>query len=218
MQEIKKTWLKSNCKICKTEFLHRRSIKKTYCSRKCSNSDPETKSKIILSQNKTFDKKYGCHPMKLGTTQDNLKKSVLKLYGVENYSKFKTFKEQRENTLIKKYGIPNYRNIDKYKKTCLDKYNVDNYSKSSEYKKLHEDKNIIKFENSSVEYKKTMLLSFLKNEKFNNLINNVNLEDIDKKHQFKCIKCSSISEFFINDGVYPKCKICDNFFSLVLPK
>jgi hypothetical protein len=138
-----KNWLSVECKICKLKFDVRISKIKTYCSKKCSNSDPDVKQKIVSSQKKTFIKKYNCHPMQTEDTKTNLKQSLQNKYGVDHYSKHPDYRSKVKNTLFNRYGDENYNNIKKIKRTNLLKYGVENSSQIKEVieKRINSKKN-----------------------------------------------------------------------------
>ena len=77
-------WEIRKCEACATEFeVYKKNLKR-YCSKKCASSDVRVKRKIVESQQKTFNEKYGCHPMKTEKTMRNFEKSMVLKYGVKN--------------------------------------------------------------------------------------------------------------------------------------
>lgn len=220
-----KAWITANCKTCNVSFEMRRSKTKIYCSKKCSNADPDTKSKIANSQKSTFIKKYGMHPMQTDETKKNLKNSLMSKYGVEHYSKHVNFREKVESTLLAKYGDKNYNNLEKRRSTSVKKYGVDNYSKSEEYKTKYKQTCNEKYgvdhysltKNYKDAHKKAMFDKFLKNERFVNFIAEFTMEEycgvtnkFNKKYPFKCKRCDASTECFIDDGKAPRCSVCDS--------
>ena len=217
-------WLKANCKICNVAFEMRRCKTKIYCSKTCSNADPETKLKIVNSQKSTFIKKYGMHPMQTDETKNNLKNSLMSKYGVEHYSKHEDFREKVESTLFTRYGDVGYNNLEKRKSTSVEKYGVDNYSKSEEYKKQYKETCNKKYgvshysltKNYKDAHKQAMFVKFLNNDRFVNFEAGFTMEEycgvtnkFNKKYPFKCKRCNTSTECFIDDGKAPRCSICD---------
>jgi len=75
-----KNWLSLNCKHCGNLFECRVSKPKVFCNKKCSNNDGSIKQKIIDGQKKTFDEKYGGHPMTTDVVKSNFKSAIVKKY------------------------------------------------------------------------------------------------------------------------------------------
>ena len=84
-------------------FECRVSKPKVFCNKKCSNNDVSIKQKIIDGQKKTFDEKYGGHPMTTDAVKSNFKSAIVKKYGVDSYSKLPEYKERVKQTLLQKY-------------------------------------------------------------------------------------------------------------------
>lgn len=131
-----KKWITSSCKTCGKLFEMRMSRKRIYCSKKCSNADPNVKNKIIESQKKTFSEKYGMHPMHTDSTKDKLKQSISKKYGVEHYSKHPDYRKKVKLTMKERYGNENYYNVEKMRDTNLKKYGVEYVSQVKNLIKL----------------------------------------------------------------------------------
>ena len=124
-----KNWLTIHCKFCNNVFECRVSKPKVFCSKKCSNSDSSTKQKIIDGQKKTFDEKYGGHPMTTDVVKSNFKSAILEKYGVDSYSKLPEYRDKVKKTLLEKYGNENYSNVEQTKSTMMARYGVDNSAK-----------------------------------------------------------------------------------------
>jgi len=122
--------LQKICPTCKKPFTCKRWKQKIYCSKTCACNSPEIKDKNRKGIKKTFQKKYGCHPMQIKQTRDNLKNSLQEKYGVDHYSQLPTWKSEVKTTLKQRYGDENYNNQEQFKKTCLIKYGVDNPMKN----------------------------------------------------------------------------------------
>lgn len=215
------------CEYCNNKFeanYYKRHIRR-FCSKKCANACPDTKKKIVDSQKKTFNEKYGTdHPMKTEQTKQNFKKSMKQKYGVEHalqhkdcIQKLTQTKIQRYNdpnfnneplrkqTCIKKYGTENVRQSDyykhKYKQTCIQKYGVEHASKSTSYKDSH---------------KKLMFEKFIKNERFDNFTHMFSFDEYqgvtelyNKKYTFKCNRCGLLEDHDISCGKSLVCSKCD---------
>lgn len=183
-----KNWLQINCKHCGVLFECRVSKPKMFCGKKCSNNNTTTKQKIIAGQKKTFDEKYGGHPMTTEQGKSNFKSSIIKKYGVDSYSKLDEYKQKVKQTLLDRYGSENYINVDKIKSTMLNKYGVDNAAKIKSVldKRSHTKK--FNHYNFLINYCNNNKLQFLCNE-----------EDYKGYHfsniyKFKCDVCNKILE------------------------
>lgn len=215
------------CKMCDNTFEVLPSSKKIYCSKKCANADIEVKNKIIENQKKTFDTKYGKHPMQTEKTKRVLKQSLLKKYNVEHYSKTDDFSEKVKQTKLKRYGDENYNNLKKIKQTCLKKYGVENFRQSELYEKQYKETCLKKYkvphasksEQYKFTHKKLMFEKFLKNERFKNFEPMFSIDEYDgltifnKKYKFKCKKCNTEHYYYINNGKSIKCINCENTIS-----
>ena len=72
-----------------------------YCSKKCQANSNETKQKRI----KTNIEKWGCqNPMQNSEIKEVLKTSLLKKYGVDNYSKTEDYINKVKKTNLEKFG------------------------------------------------------------------------------------------------------------------
>lgn len=191
------------CENCKKTFTVKYQKKhQRFCSKLCSYSSNTTKQKIIDGIKETFYKKYGCHPMSLESTKENLKQSMLKKYGVEFYSQHEDYDKKVKETKLKKYGNGNFTNRDKYKQTCLKKYGVNNVKKF----KPHNDSQI-----------QSRLLNHFDYIKQCCIENNINFlcEPSDYKgyhftnfYKFQCNKCKNLFEqhvYYINNIYCPHC-------------
>lgn len=144
---------KPTCKICNSDvkFLSLTRGYREYCSKKCSNSDPELCSTKIENMKKTSLEKYGVDiPSKSDIVKKNtaearkgydytgmvekLKNKMLDKYGVDNISKLESIKEKKRETTIKNWGVENPFQSDIIKetiqKTLIDKIGVDHPMKS----------------------------------------------------------------------------------------
>ena len=214
-------FIEKTCELCQSIYKvrHSKRNKQRFCSKKCSTNSPITKEKNISGVSKTFNEKYGCHPMKTELGMSNHKKSMLEKYGVDSYSKLPEFKTKvlttRQNhinlneealkkfkeTSLLRYGKENYSQTDEYKDrikiTHLEKYGVGHSSKSDEFKKKHYER---------------MYNKFLRGEDFSNFTPMFPSEEyvgINKKYEFKCNRCNGISLYRIVNGLLPRCIVCD---------
>ena len=106
-----------------------------YCSLECSRISKETQEKI----KQTNFKKYGVeHPMQSKTVQEKKKQTCLEKYGVDSFSKTEEFKNEFKKTCLEKYGVEHSFQSEickeKTKQTCLEKYGVEFISQSKRVK------------------------------------------------------------------------------------
>ena len=117
------------CKICNKptrNYGGKRGYNK-YCSRKCSNSDPEIKLKSITA----------------------FKKTCLEKYGVDNVSKVNSIKEKRTVTFMNKYGVENPFQAEevkvRIKQNNLERYGVENIAQLKEVRDKAKQTNLIRY-------------------------------------------------------------------------
>jgi hypothetical protein len=210
------------CPTCKESFIVSGYLqKRVYCSKKCSNNDPAIKEKIRSSQKKTFDEKYGMHPMKTEKTKEKLKQSIQEKYGVEWISKSDGWGSKMKNTKETLYGSKTYNNRSKSKETCLEKYGVDNPRNIDDYSDKYEKTCLEKYgvphasmgKKFKLEHNKSMFEKFLLHPKFINFTPMFTVNDYigiaAKDYIFKCNRCNNIKSFHIGNGKYPICLLCD---------
>ncbi len=195
--------------------------KRTYCSKKCSNNTPEVIEKMIKSQKKTFDSKYGMHPMKTEKTKNNLRKSVKEKHGVEWASQIDGWYEKVENNNLKKYGVKHYNNIEKIKQTCLEKYGETSYRKTKEFMEKSKKTCIKKYgtvhssksDNFKIEHYKLTFNKFLSHPRFINFDPLFSFEEYHGvsygQYKFRCKRCNGVGFHFIDKGKPPVCPSCD---------
>ena len=106
--------IEKTCPVCNTPFTISYYLRdrRTYCSKKCANHDPSVIDKMVASQNETYNRKYGMHPMKTKKTKDILKKSIQKKYGVDWISKSSGWYDTVKKNNLKKYGVEIYNNLE----------------------------------------------------------------------------------------------------------
>jgi hypothetical protein len=116
------------CETCHKPFQCTWKRRKTqrYCCKTCAQSDPTVKKKIVAAQVKTFDEKYGCHPMKTEETKKNLRASMMEKHGVEWNSQIEGFGDAVKKTKLERYGDETYNNSEKSRATCIERYGTSN--------------------------------------------------------------------------------------------
>ena len=188
MARPRKPRFDKKCKMCDNTFeVIVGSIGKTYCSKKCSNSDPDIKEKNRVGVKRTFDKKYGKHPMLTDKTKERHSKTMLSKYGVKHALQRTDFFDKAKKTRLDRYGDENYNNIDKALSTKLDRYG------SSTYRNVEQVQDNI----------------------YNELLNLNNVELLFSRdeyvgvdgiwYDFKCCICDSKFTYNIDNGNRPKC-------------
>jgi hypothetical protein len=181
-------WITKNCKLCNCEYTRRKSKPTLYCSKKCSNSDPDIKQKIIESQKETFQAKYGGHPMLTDATKEKLKTSIQDKYGVDHYSQHDDHNKKVKQTLLSKYGVSNYNNIDQIKKTTKERYGVSNVGQLKE--------SIDKRSATKLSNHYTFLTDYCKQNNIEFLCNANEYKGYHfaNRYNFKCGKCNRAFE------------------------
>jgi hypothetical protein len=119
---------------------------KKFCSNKCASNNKEFRE---ISK-KTLLKKYGVdHYSKTKEYVDKVKKTSSEKYGVDNYSKTYEYLVKSKSTCIEKYGVDSYTKTDEYlvksKSTCIEKYGVDSYTKTDEFKEKFKSTNFKRY-------------------------------------------------------------------------
>lgn len=204
--KLNPTTVEKICKTCKKPFIISFYLRnrRVYCSKSCANHDPEIVAKMITSQNKTFNEKYGTHPMKTDPTKERLKASMQKKYGVDWISKSENWYNKVKQTNLKKYGVENYNNLEQIKKTCIARYGVDNATKYEEIKNSINDTKRNNHYNFLFEYCKSNNIDVLFDK-----TDYVGYKWVNK-YKFKCTKCNYIFESPICDTFgHLFCEKCD---------
>lgn len=214
------------CPICKTAFDCKWVKRKTqrYCSKVCANADPIVKKKIVKAQTKTFESKYGMHPMKTKETKKNLSDVILEKYGVDWSSKIDGFADKVKKTKFEKYGDENYNNAEQTNATCIEKYGAPTYVQSVEYLNRAKSISLIKHgvDHSSKSkqfkdsHKALMFKKFVESKRFENFIPKFSFDEYDgvterfnKKYEFECKRCNSLHLYDLSDGNLLRCPKCD---------
>ena len=159
---------KSFCKVCKSnvKFLSYKRGYRDYCSKSCSNNDPDLVALKLKNYKISNLEKYGVeNPSMLDSIKDKTSQSKLNLdyneidikskktfmnkYGVENPSMLESIKKKKKETTIKNWGVENPFQSEllkeKSKKKLLTKYGVDHPLKSDFIKESIKKTNIEKW-------------------------------------------------------------------------
>ncbi|MBC8146853.1 MAG: hypothetical protein H8E98_02575, partial [Bacteroidetes bacterium] len=84
---------------------------------------------MVNNIKKTCLEKYGVdNAFKSKEVIKKIKETSLEKYGVESYTQTEEYIKKTKKTKLERYGDENYVNIEKNKKTCLEKYGVENPS------------------------------------------------------------------------------------------
>jgi len=156
-----------------------------------------------------------CEEVKQKKIQVNLEK-----YGVENPSQRKEVKEKKKQTMIDNYGsLYNAMEVMKenYKKTCIEKYGVNNVFKREDVKKnirqkWEENKEQIIAKRKDTHYKNWIHSGRL-TDKFEFLSKEYKGVNRHNVYKFRCLKCGNIFESNIDNGMDPRCLICNSFIN-----
>ena len=178
--------IKKICEHCNKEFeISYNKKNQRFCNKHCSNSCNTTKDKIRKSQNITFDKKYGGHPMTTDNVKKNFQSAMESKYGVKHALQNSNILKTMKSTKIERYGDENYNNEEKRKQTCLQRYDVDNIRKCEWYKPILADHR----RNNHYEY----LLNYFKEGKLTLLTTPQDYNGIwsGDKYEFCCDDCNN---------------------------
>ena len=205
--KITPQFITKNCPTCKLDFNINWLLRnrRTFCSKKCASNNPNIIKKNIEGQLKTFNEKYGGHPMITNPqTKINLEHSLFEKYGVKHYSQHKDWNSKIQSTKLKLYGDKNYINWNKIKSTILSKYGVDNPLKNKDIR--------IKVKNTNKTKYFNRIRTILINNKINPLfsIDNIINRHWNEKYRFQCLKCDYIFEnslYKVPTSIY--CEKCD---------
>lgn len=102
------------CKTCGSPIKFKYNTYQTYCSRKCSNNDPDIKEKISETCSESLKKAYE----ERGESIKQKRRDTLSdKYGVEMRSSspfaIESVQEKAENTIVEKYGVTNVLKLEK---------------------------------------------------------------------------------------------------------
>ena len=190
--------VKMMCPTCNDEFEVKFYDRKrrTFCSKKCSSNNEIIKEKNRVGVKKTFDEKYGMHPMKTEQGKQNLKNSVLVKYGVDWISKKDGWFDTVKKNNLMKYGVEIYTNSKKANTTRLgrDKAYTDEIQKRRKFTKYKNHYNyLINFFNIN---KLKFICEFDDYKGYH----------FDNKYNFECLDCNRI---FVDTIDHPERVFCN---------
>ncbi len=191
------------CPTCQKTFtISSRKNRQIFCSKTCAQHNPVVLDKMRQSQNKTFNEKYGGHPMKTNReTVDKFKTTLFKNHGDDYFTNYLV--EQTKKTKKEKYGDENYNNIEKSKQTCLKKYGVDNPCKSIKIKEQICQTIMSKHYDDLLEFCKKENIKFLcSKEEYGGY-------HFSKIYKFQCLKCNYIFENTVYNLEHIFCEKCE---------
>jgi len=171
------------CKTCGKEKDVSIHVSRTYCSKSCKNNDPELKKVSNDKRKKTWDKKYGGHPMSTKETQMNHKYTMETKYGVSHALQKKSFIDKSKQTKLSLYGDENYNNIQKGIKTRLDRYG-----------KLNNNKEYI--------LKRRLLKDSWEHV---NILDDITTCDLNKPVKVQCTRCKRVWDVSLSNNYIPSC-------------
>ena len=201
-QKLNPNTVEKTCPTCNNKFnvsFYKRN-KQVFCSKKCSTNNPTVKALSKENAKKTFDEKYGMHPMKTKQVKLNLKNAVLSKHGVDWISKKEGWYEKVKSNNLIKYGIEHYNNIDKIKETMYarDKDQLATIIDKTKHTKFKNHYDYLTNE-LFVTNKIKMLCSFEEYKGYH----------FDVDYRFQCLQCDRVFE----DNIYKPndvfCKFCN---------
>jgi hypothetical protein len=135
---------------------------------------------------------------------DQIKKTLLETYGVDNISKSGYFHEKMKDNNINKYGVEHYFQSEDYrkknKKTLQEKYNVDCYLQSDDYKEKYKKKMVKSY---GVEH-------FSQTDEFKFKYKNTSIEKYGTAHPMQNIEVfekQQKNSYYYKDYVMPSGKV-----------
>ena len=126
------------CKVCGRPVKFHIWGYNTYCSGQCVMKDDDVKKKA----KRTCIKKYGAeHYSKTNEYKSRVKQTNIEKYGCESYSQTDEYKNMMREHNLNTYGVEIYMQSNEFKEkskqTQLKLYGVENYSQSDEYAKKY---------------------------------------------------------------------------------
>jgi hypothetical protein len=219
------------CPTCLKQFtISSRKYRQIFCSKSCANRHPDVLEKMKQNQNKTFNKKYGGHPMKTKKTIEKFKKSLFENHGNDYFTNYLVRESKKTN--LERYGNENYNNQEKMKSTMMKLYGVENYVYTNEYKEKRKESCLkrygVEYSSQSDQYKESMkqlmMKKFLLGEDFKNFTPLFSIDEyvgVTKdvsRYKFKCNRCGDISLHNLGNGYRPSCINCDKLQSSFIQK
>lgn len=188
------------CKTCNKEFeyITTRKVQKTYCSRTCKNKDPELRKSSNENRKKTWENKYGGHPMNLKDVQKKHEHSMQEKYGVSHALQDSLIKSKVRNTKKERYGDEKYNNWQKGINVRIDRYG-----------KAFNNTNYI----LQRRFLKTQWTDI---EILDNILSFSSLENINQKRiNVRCKKCGRIWKVYLYNNRIPVCSHCSTKYNSV---
>lgn len=189
MPRTKQQRISKKCKMCDKSFECLPSNKKRYCSKKCSNADPDTKQKQRNALKAIWD--VNGHPMQHSEIQKKHKLTMLTKYGVEHALCNNKLLDKSKQNKLKKYGDEFYNNISKVHQTKLKKYGSATFNGPNK-------RMISKYADILNNWKHVIPL-FTETE-----YSGVN----NRKYTFQCAECNNTFDANIDNGIIPVCRVC----------
>lgn len=186
-----------NCKTCGKECHNKYNKVLTYCSSKCSNRDPEVIARMVSSQKKTYQIKYGGHPMSLEDVRKKQQSTMQEKYGVKHALTKDEFKCRVKETKEEKYGSSSYNNQEKIKATKLSKYGTPTYNGQKKRTETAINKKIFEWEDIRI------------------LDYDFNTPIINQIFTIQCTKCESTWTGKLVNNYKPSCRFCSDKYSYV---
>lgn len=125
-EEQSRKILKHNSELSSDDRINRINKQKETIDNKISN-DSEYFLKIEEKRQKTFNERYGKHPLSSSEIRDKIKETVNKRYGYDNVMSVPHIKQKSFDTVHERYGVNNVGQLETIKtkilETNLDKYN-----------------------------------------------------------------------------------------------
>ena len=170
-------------------------------------------------------KKHNIYCCSEKCSRGKAKKTMIELYGVDNYSQTDEHKERVKKTCIEKYNVPSYSQTDEYKektkKTCLEKYNVDCFSKTESHRQniSKKFKGVKKTELHKENFKKSIFKkygsnSYLTSDEFKirlkeeyGVSHTSQIQSIQKKGEDTCFKNYGVKHNAQNEEMFKRTQL-----------
>lgn len=102
---------------------------------------------------KTWNEKYGGHPMRTQETKDKIMQTTIERYGVNHVSRSPMIREKTKQTVLQRYNVPHVMQCEevkqKQKETTRERYGVDSAAELDSVKEKTKNTNLKKY---GVEY------------------------------------------------------------------
>lgn len=187
----------NKCKICGKEFSSKYSKPRLYCSRECRNNDEELKQRSIESQKKTYQEKYGGHPMSTTETKRKHREVMLERYGVAHSMSSEELRLKAVETRIKKYGTVSFNNLEKRRATKLERYGNATYNGQRKRTAAAFSKKLLEWDDISI-------VNF-----------DSNLPIKEQRVLLRCNSCGREWDACIDNNYKPSCKACSTSYTRI---